>query len=670
MTIALPETIGSLEHTPLAHLLVTALDRRATGTLVLEEPSGSRHGLYFEAGLPRKVKTAEPVVHLGELLLQGGAISRPTYEATLERARITRRLHGQVLLAERLIEPYTLRSALSEQLCRQVTWLFERPSATQFGFFDRENLLKDWGAPESVRVNTMALIWRGVGEHLSADQVFDIVSALGNARIALREDAPIDDFHFRGRARIIVDVLRGGAHHVESLMRSGLAAPEEISRVLCALLITRSLALGVPSLPPAGTDTSEEPSNARRAAPWTFISPLAGSTVAGTAVRMTPVPPSDEAASPSQWPSPSAAPPSVPNTWRELDAYWLAAEAVTPKTSMQTPFPETKSSPSVASTPPAPLLADVDVGFPDVEASTYAASADTPTDFVEFIEEQVGSDEDRWSDEFNLEPPSTPAPDEARALPVPSEPAPHAVARPDEPVFGAESLTFDGSLDVAPPTISQPVPENEPDLFEHPLSFHDEQDETAPNTRFEPFTLELQTPTDTETTVPGMHDVGSLEGEADLDVPKSAETYAEDAERLLKRGDIPGAAREIAAALELEPEHGDYVALSAWIRVQAPTPDVPSILRDVLRSVKLARDSSRAGWHRGLTLKRLDKHAAALREFRAIVDRDPLHVDAAREVRVYEMRLKRSPKGQPSLAPPMAGPPRAGLLRRFLPRGS
>jgi hypothetical protein len=59
-----------------------------------------------------------------------------------------------------------------------------------------------------------------------------------------------------------------------------------------------------------------------------------------------------------------------------------------------------------------------------------------------------------------------------------------------------------------------------------------------------------------------------------------------------------------------------------------------------------------------------------LREFRAIVDRDPLHVDAAREVRVYEMRLKRSPKGQPSLAPPMDGPPRAGLLRRFLPRGS
>jgi hypothetical protein len=628
MTIALPETIGSLEHTPLAHLLVTALDRRATGTLVLEEPSGSRHGLYFEAGLPRKVKTAEPVVHLGELLLQGGAISRPAYEATLERARVTRRLHGQVLLAERLIEPYTLRSALSEQLCRQVTWLFERPSATQFGYFDRENLLKDWGAPESVRVNTMALIWRGVGEHLSADRVFDIVNALGNARIALREDAPIDDFHFRGRARIIVDVLRGGSHHVESLMRSGLATPEEISRVLCALLLTRSLALGVPSLPPAGTDASEEPSNARRSAPWTFTSPLAGSTFAASAARMTPVPPSDDAPSPSQWPSPSAAPPSIPNTWRELDAYWLAGEATTPQMSVQTPFPETKSSPSVA-----------------------AQGADTPTDFVEFIEEQVsatdevsGSDEDRWSDEFNLEPLSTPKPDDAQDLPIPSEPAPDP--------------------------ISLPAPESEPDCFGRSLSFHDEDAAAAPDTRFDPLTLELQTPTDTETTAPGTSDPTELEGEAELDVPKSAATYAEDAERLLKRGDIAAASREIATALELEPEQGEYVALAAWIRVQGPSPDVPSILRDVLRSVKLARDSSRAGWHRGLILKRLDKHAAALREFRAIVDRDPLHVDAAREVRVYEMRLKRSPKGQPSLAPPMAGPPRAGLLRRFLPRGS
>jgi hypothetical protein len=656
MTIALPETIGSLEQTPLAHLLVTALDRRATGTLVLEEPSGERHGLYFEAGLPRKVKTAEPVIHLGELLVQGGAISRPAYEATLARARASRRLHGQVLLAERLIEPYTLRSALSEQLCRQVTWLFERPSQTQFGFFDRENLLKDWGGtPESVRVNTMALIWRGVGEHLSTDQVYGIVHALGNARVALREDAPIDDFHFRGRSRIIVDVLRGGAHQVESLMRSGLATPEEISRVLCALLLTRSLALGVPSLPPAGTDTSEETVHARRSAPWTFVFPLSGASVPGIGAPMTPLPPPEDTPSPSQWPSPSLAAPSVPNTWRELDAYWLAGEAPTPKVFAQTPFPEAsrrddlESAPRTLASAGGPSFPEVEASsFPEVEASTYAPSPETSTDFAEFIEEEVrASDEDRWSDEFDLEALSS--------KPTSAEAAP-------------ETERFEDELDPAPPTVSEPPPECDPDPFagDAALELSASEDEKAPDTQLEPLTLELETPTDREVAgaaAPAEHDDEPL-------VPKSAATHAEDAERLLKRGELASAAREIADAVALDPNNGELAALSAWIRVQATAPDVPSILREVLRSTKLARDSTLAGWYRGLTLKRLDKHAAALREFRAIIDRDPLHVDAAREVRVYEMRLKRSPPGRPSLAPPVGEPPRRGLLRRFLPRGS
>ncbi len=656
MTIALPETIGSLEHTPLAHLLVTALDRRATGTLVLEEPSGKRHGLYFEAGLPRKVKTSEPVIHLGELLLQGGAISRPTYEATLARARASRRLHGQVLLSERLIEPYTLRSALSEQLCRHVTWLFERPLQTQFGFFDRENLLRDWGAAESVRVNTMALIWRGVGEHLSTDQVYGIVNALGNARIALREDAPIDDFHFRGRARIIVDVLRGGAHQVESLMRSGLATPEESSRVLCALLLTRSLALGVPSLPPAGSDATEEAAHARRSASWTFVFPLSGASVPGVEAPMTPLPPPDAPPSPSQWPSPSLSAPSVPNTWRELDAYWLAGEAETPKVFSQTPFPEGTRREELDSTPPQTLASaggssfpEVEgSSFPEVEASTFATSDEAATDFAEFIEEEVqASDEDRWSDEFDLEALSS-----------------KRAADDAEPV----TERFDGELDDAPPTISEPPPKSDPDPFAGApsLELSGLEEEQAPDTHFDPLTLELETKTAPASA--GHHD--SEAREADLLVPKSAETHAEDAERLLKRGDIAAAAREIAQAIELAPDNGDLAALSAWIRVQGDAPDVPSILREVLRSTKLGRDSAQAAWYRGLTLKRLDKHAAALREFRAIVDRDPLHVDAAREVRVYEMRLKRSPPGRPSLAPPTGDPPRRGLLRRFLPRGS
>jgi len=37
-----------------------------------------------------------------------------------------------------------------------------------------------------------------------------------------------------------------------------------------------------------------------------------------------------------------------------------------------------------------------------------------------------------------------------------------------------------------------------------------------------------------------------------------------------------------------------------------------------------------------LLLKKMGKHASALQEFREVVERDPHHIDAAREVFLYE----------------------------------
>src|SRR3954471_11875344 len=98
MTEAAPTAQGSLEATPLGHLLVYGLDRMLTGTLVLEEPSGKRHAIYFDDGGPSKAKIQDPILFLGRVLVEQQAITDDVYDRTLVHATERGQLHGQVLI--------------------------------------------------------------------------------------------------------------------------------------------------------------------------------------------------------------------------------------------------------------------------------------------------------------------------------------------------------------------------------------------------------------------------------------------------------------------------------------------------------------------------------------------------------------------------------------------
>lgn len=148
-------------------------------------------------------------------------------------------------------------------------------------------------------------------------------------------------------------------------------------------------------------------------------------------------------------------------------------------------------------------------------------------------------------------------------------------------------------------------------------------------------------------------DAGRADDSEERELERSLEAAEafQQAELLLARGRLDEAERAAKLAVDGDPLHGDYLALHAWIRLQLPNPDPHEIRADLILALRLAPDSVRVRWYRGLALKALGKHVSALREFRAIVDRNPEHLDAQREVRVYEMRLRQSPEGQPSLAP-------------------
>ena len=252
---------GNLQATPFSHLLVYLLDRGLTGSLVLEEQNGDKHAIWFEAGAPAKVKTATPVTYLGQVLVEQRAITREVYERTLQGALHERRLHGQVLLETGAVELKVVRDALREQLARQVLWLFKLGPATAYGYYDQVNLLERWGAPEGLRTRPLALIWRGLRRHASAAEIEAVTARLGQRPIELHVDAPIRRFRFESSEQALIDVLRAKPQPLSSLIASGLAAPDDVKRLVYVLVILRQLELGVPGAEPVGVD--EAPSSSR-----------------------------------------------------------------------------------------------------------------------------------------------------------------------------------------------------------------------------------------------------------------------------------------------------------------------------------------------------------------------------------------------------------------------
>ena len=123
------------------------------------------------------------------------------------------------------------------------------------------------------------------------------------------------------------------------------------------------------------------------------------------------------------------------------------------------------------------------------------------------------------------------------------------------------------------------------------------------------------------------------------------------AEAFLARGNLEAAEREARAALSHDSRRPEHVALYAWLAALRPDADERRIAADLARAVRSPDAGVKVNYYRGLFLKRVGRHASALQEFRYVCEKDPRHIDAAREVRLYEQNLRNSPKASPSLAP-------------------
>ncbi len=130
--------------------------------------------------------------------------------------------------------------------------------------------------------------------------------------------------------------------------------------------------------------------------------------------------------------------------------------------------------------------------------------------------------------------------------------------------------------------------------------------------------------------------------QAKIQIVLEAATEYQKAEFLFKRNDIAQAYELAKRAHQLDPEQADYLAMVTWIEAQRPEwtgrEKTLEKIAALDRCLRMNENCSKAYFWRGLLYKRIDEHAKAMKDFKKVVELDPRNLDAAREVRLHNIR--------------------------------
>lgn len=151
----------------------------------------------------------------------------------------------------------------------------------------------------------------------------------------------------------------------------------------------------------------------------------------------------------------------------------------------------------------------------------------------------------------------------------------------------------------------------------------------------------------------GTLDAAQQEQEQVALVLRSAEAFQK-AEILLRKRDLEGAEQFARCAHEGDPDQPEYAALYAWIRsrrADATEEDIVTSLGMLKKAIAKQANNVKIHYYLACVLKAAGHNAAALREFRHVAENDPSNVDAARQIRLHDMRRANSkqPPADPGL---------------------
>ena len=147
----------------------------------------------------------------------------------------------------------------------------------------------------------------------------------------------------------------------------------------------------------------------------------------------------------------------------------------------------------------------------------------------------------------------------------------------------------------------------------------------------------------------------SAQDEEEVNDVLEAEKLFQKAQVLLRREQYDKGLALVDRARELNPKEGEYLAM--WAKLKAMVRDRGAPIDDLINNLRQAEEMSpnsvRVHLYLGQLLKRDGSEAEALTHFKKVLDVNPKHIEAAREVRIMEMRKSKEKE-------------KKGFLSRFL----
>lgn len=521
-----PTAIGNLAQTPFCELLVYALGRSLSGSLVLECPDRSKHAVLFQVGVPVKARADVAELRLGALLEARGTIDAQA-RAAAEAGEPTQ-LFGERLLAAGALSADVLQQVLDEQLYEQMAWLARVPSATAFAYFADADLLAQWGG-EPRKLDPLAVIWHAIQANPPKERITLACQGLGDKVLRLHPASRIGRFGLGTREKPVLDVLRMKPQSLTELAGTGLLERDGLERLLYGLTLTRHLDTGELPLGVTG-QTRQVPAQRGPRRP--------ASSSGQAAAAAAPAP-----AAPPQAPVEAALRRELSQTGR-----FAAREEIEAKHRQ---------------------LDQLDY-YAVLDLERNASAEQIATAFTSLVR--------RWH------------PD--RLSPELSD-------------LKETSMRVFARMTEAHRTLAQVASRAD---YDRSLGI-------------------------------GVESGDSEQAQVER-VLRAAESFQK-AEILLRKRDLEGAERLAALAVAGDKDQPEYAALYAWIRARktgASDQDIASSL-DVLKgAVAKQNNNVKIRYYYAGVLKLSGHDNAALREFKFVADNDPSNLDAARELRLAEMR--------------------------------
>ncbi len=251
---------GDLAQTPLAAVLLEALNRHATGVLEVVQGGGTSR-LWFRDGRPVGAQVFAGFRPLGTMLLQAGLIDIDALSASLVRMAETKRPQGEILVEMGAVSAEDVGRALAEQQAGYFGVIAALDAAPFV--FDEATPVPEW--TRGSRLSPVRTIVDALERPQAAALVASALRPAASGTVSLLPGyrAQAEELHWTEAERRLVARLETPAG-IEAFFAPSAVSPERARAILAALLL---LGLAVPEAEAGATLAEPSPGEARTPAP-------------------------------------------------------------------------------------------------------------------------------------------------------------------------------------------------------------------------------------------------------------------------------------------------------------------------------------------------------------------------------------------------------------------